>query len=194
MEKLFKLSDKVRDFAKFYKGDLIEALQAAGYKGSEQYLRQLGNDLLRQPDVIKIIQENAKYLKSKAHLIADKEEIQVFLSNTMRNEDPEFKRVIGSDGAIKELDNITMPNRLKAAELLGKSQGMYVDRLDVSGKLTLTDIVRKAYTVDDSDIEDIEAEYIRVKEEKKLRLESPGEVNPFSEPEYETEVSAGSLI
>ena len=194
MEKLFKLSDKVRDFAKFYKGDLIEALQAAGYKGSEQYLRQLGNDLLRQPDVIKIIQENAKYLKSKAHLIADKEEIQVFLSNTMRNEDPEFKRVVGSDGAIKELDNITMPNRLKAAELLGKSQGMYVDRLDVSGKLTLTDIVRKAYTVDDSDIEDIEAEYIRVKEEKKLRLESPGEVNPFSEPEYETEVSAGSLI
>lgn len=194
MEKLFKLSDKVRDFAKFYKGDLIEALQAAGYKGSEQYLRQLGNDLLRQPDVIKIIQENAKYLKSKALLIADKEEIQVFLSNTMRNEDPEFKRVIGSDGAIKELDNITMPNRLKAAELLGKSQGMYVDRLDVSGKLTLTDIVRKAYTVDDSDIEDIEAEYIRVKEEKKLRLESPGEVNPFSEPEYETEVSAGSLI
>ena len=194
MEKLFKLSDKVRDFAKFYKGDLIEALQAAGYKGSEQYLRQLGNDLLRQPDVIKIIQENAKYLKSKALLIADKEEIQVFLSNTMRNEDPEFKRVVGSDGAIKELDNITMPNRLKAAELLGKSQGMYVDRLDVSGKLTLTDIVRKAYTVDDSDIEDIEAEYIRVKEEKKLRLESPGEVNPFSEPEYETEVSAGSLI
>ena len=194
MEKLFKLSDKVRDFAKFYKGDLIEALQAAGYKGSEQYLRQLGNDLLRQPDVIKIIQENAKYLKSKALLIADKEEIQVFLSNTMRNEDPEFKRVVGSDGAIKELDNITMPNRLKAAELLGKSQGMYVDRLDVSGKLTLTDIVRKAYTVDDSDIEDIEAEYIRVKEEKKLRLEAPGEVNPFSEPEYETEVSAGSLI
>lgn len=186
MQKLFKINAKTRDFVKYYRGDVIDALKAAGYSGSDSYLKSLGRSLLKQPEVISMIQEHAKYVQSKFRNIAQKEEIQSFLTNTMRNEDTEWKKEIDALGMVKEQTNISMPNRLKAAELLGKTQAIFIDRLDVEGKITLTDIVRKSYAVDDENLDDIEAEYLHAREVKMIQATGVNP-DPFGEMEAEAE-------
>jgi len=89
-------------FVAAYDGNAADAARKAGYKGTNQVLAVTGNDLLRNPKIAAAIaaRENGKIKK----LIATREERQEFWSTVMR--------------ACRH----SMRDRLRASELLGKSE------------------------------------------------------------------------
>ena len=80
-----------------------------------------------------------------------------------------------------------MNMRLKASELLGKAEGDFIDRVDFSGKVTISDVILKSYDIDDKSLEDIEAEYMVVREQnrlaKKKESDEKAEIEYRDEPE-----------
>jgi hypothetical protein len=62
--------------------------------------------------------------------------------------------------------------RLKASEDLAKSEGLFIDKVDMTTTLTLSDEIMKSYKSnaieDDLSVDAIEAEYWRAKEEGTL--------------------------
>lgn len=176
-----QLSPRVRKFIRLYAGDIVSAMREAGYVGDDTKLRAHGRDLLRQPKVQVAIRELAAIKASEASMIAKKDEIQSFLTDTMRNEDPNFISVV-KDGVIVEKENIAISSRLKAAELLGKSQGIYSENVNISGTVSIMDVVKKATLSlddDDLDIDAIEAQYVRVQEHKEVIEKNEPHRDPF---------------
>lgn len=176
-----QLSHRVRKFIRVYSGDIVAAMREAGYTGDDNRLRTHGRDLLKQPKVQVAIRELAAIKSSEASMIAKKDEIQSFLTNTMRNEDPNYISVV-KDGVIIEKENIALASRLKAAELLGKTQGIYADNINISGTVSIMDVVKKAtHSIDDDDldIEAIEAQYVRVQEHKEVVEKNEPHRDPF---------------
>jgi hypothetical protein len=87
----------------------------------------------------------------------------------MKNEDPYRKEELDPNGVPIPEGNIPIPIRLKASELLGKSEADFVDKVDVTQTLTLSDIILKSYDKESTkSIEDIEAEYYKMQEDKEL--------------------------
>lgn len=180
-ETTFTLSPKIRKFIRFYDGDLVASMRNAGFNGNDNQLNAYGKNLLAQPAVQEGIRQQAQMRLKEVKLIADKEEIQAYLTNTMRNEDPNFTPYRDKDGILIETENIPQTQRLKSAELLGKSQGMYTENINVSGSVDVMNVIRETYTLDSSeeDLDAIEAEYERVASNKKS-LEMSGTTNdPF---------------
>ncbi len=112
---------------------------------------KLGYNYVRQivikPYIKKIIQkrEDAELAKETAPLIADRKERQAFWSSVMRGEpqlvkmvektDKKGKAVLDGKGkpVMIEIREVTdMKNRLKSAELLGRSNADFVDRLHIT--------------------------------------------------------------
>lgn len=177
-----RLSPKTRKFIRMYDGDIVSSMRNAGFVGRDQDLKANGKLLLQQPAVQAAIKELAQIQASEVSLIAKKDEILGFLSSTMRNEDPNHIKTV-KDGIVQEFDNIAITSRLKAAELLGKNQNLFTDRLEVSGSIGIMDIVKRAQDDEDDDIDAIEAEYIRVSDNRKS-LEQDGSINdPFANVE-----------
>lgn len=110
-----KLTDKQQRFVEAYDGNATQAAIAAGY--SEKSAEKLGHDLLKIPKVVAAIQKRQN--KAVRPLIANREARQKFWTETML--DPEAK----------------MPDRLKASELLGKSEGDFLDRIQHSGNVVM---------------------------------------------------------
>lgn len=119
-----EITEKQRRFANAYMGEAAgnatEAARLAGYGGSESALGKIGFDNLRNPKITKIIEE----LSRNDPLVATREERQRFWSAAMRGKE--------ADGT--EAENIRWQDRIKASELLGKSQADFVERKEVTGK------------------------------------------------------------
>lgn len=185
------LSPKHRTFVEAYDGDVVEAARIAGFNGAEQYLRQKGNELLRDPLILDAIKSRSRYIASTKKAIATREERQEFWTNLMFNKDPNAAKG-GFDKNGNPLPEDYTPEvpisaRLKASELLGKSEGDFVDRLDIDANVSLTEIVMNSYRPqddeDDLTLEEIEAEYRRVNGEDD---EDETEIDP-PEIEYHSE-------
>lgn len=111
------LTLKQQKFIEAYDGNAIDAARKAGYSGSYSSLGVQAHDNLKNPKIVAAIQQrNAEKLNKT---IATREERQKFWSDTMRD---------------KELD---INARIKASELLGKSEADFRDKLDVSGSLNI---------------------------------------------------------
>lgn len=114
------LTEKQRKFCENYAangGNATEAARQAGYsKPPQQGPRLLGN-----VGVCEALEKLREETTNAA--IADREERQAFWSRVLRGEEFEAD---GSPPAIKE--------RLRAAELLGKSQADFVERREHTGK------------------------------------------------------------
>lgn len=173
------LSPKTRKFIRMYDGDIVSSMRNAGFVGNDRTLSANGKLLLQQPAVIAAIKELALLQASEVSLVAKKEEILGFLSSTMRNEDPNHVKSV-KDGIVQEFDNIAITSRLKAAELLGKNQGLFSDRIELSGSIGIMDIVRKSHDDEDDDLDAIEAEYVRVTDNVKTLEENASLSDPFS--------------
>ena len=93
-------------------GNATEAARRAGYKGNDMTLGQVGAENLKKPQ----IREAVAARVSKDPAIATRTERQQFWTNVMQ----------GTNGA-------EMKDRLKASELLGKSQADFIDRKEISG-------------------------------------------------------------
>jgi len=109
-----KLSPKQQAFVDAYAGNGTEAARIAGYKGNENTLCSMGKENLRKPHVWAAIQ--ARNAGKKASTIATREERQQFWTSFVRDE---------------ELDPSA---RLRASELLGKSQCDFIEKKEIMGK------------------------------------------------------------
>ena len=111
--KVRPLTDKQRKFCDAYLGEAegkaYEAARLAGYNGSRRTLEVIGSENMRKPEIRKRLDE----LSQKGGGIATREERQAFFTKIMR------------------ADHRRMSERLRAAELLCKTQGDFIERRTV---------------------------------------------------------------
>lgn len=107
------LSAKEQAFVDAYDGNGTAACRAAGYKGSDAVLATQASRLLRKAKVRDALEK--RRAPKRAALVASRQERQEFWSAVMNSPEYEPK------------------DRLKASELLGRSQADFVERLEHSG-------------------------------------------------------------
>lgn len=105
-----KVTPKVRAFVEHYlaDGNATAAARKAGYKGSAHTLEVQGSQLLRKPEVRALIEAGQQ--KASGERIATAVEVREYLTGTMRD--------------YRE----TTDNRIKAAALLAKTLGLFVEK------------------------------------------------------------------
>jgi len=122
------LNHRQHQFALFYDGNGTETCRRAGYKGSDNVLAVQARRLLRNAHVLEIIENRNK--KTKDGYIADRETRQQFWSEIMLDADQD------------------MPVRLKASEILGKSCGDFITKLEHSQSFSFANLLEEI-TLDD---------------------------------------------
>lgn len=162
-----KLSPKHRLFVEAYDGDEVFAMRAAGFTGADNYLKKRAADLLALPLIQEAIRDRSLYTAKTAAIIATREERQALWTAIMKNEDPYKKEELDQNGIPIPDGNIPLMTRLKASEMLGKSEADFVDKVDMTATHTISDLISKSYLVED-DIDAIEATYKLLKEKKEL--------------------------
>lgn len=101
-----KLTFKQQKFVDLYKGNATEAAKLAGYKGNRRTLGQVGDENLKKPRIWNAIQKRIDKPDKK---ILSREELQEFWTKIVNEKIEETK------------------DRLKASELLGKSQAAFTE-------------------------------------------------------------------
>lgn len=121
--------DRLETFVEVYMKttNASEAARAAGYKGSPKVVSESARKLLRRKDVLEMI-ETARLVR-KATNIATREERQQFWSSVMRGEDIETVNPVTGQPM---QGPPPMAARMKASELLGKSEGDFIKRVEVN--------------------------------------------------------------
>ena len=116
-----KLTVRQQAFVEAYAGNATAAALAAGY--SERSARSQGQRLLTNDDIQEAIK--AREAQRLAPTIATRQERQEFWTSVLRSEDEAMK------------------DRLKAAELLGKSEGDFLERVEMDMTLSPAAILEK---------------------------------------------------
>ena len=116
-----KLTPRQQKFVDAYAGNATDAARRAGYRGTDNTLAQTGSDLLRNPEVRAAIRRRED--TERRTTIATRAERQAFWTSTLRD------------------DGLDLRDRLKASELLGKSEADFTDRVEHSGNVTLEQLV-----------------------------------------------------
>ena len=106
-----KLTPLQQRFVDAYDGNATQTAIAAGY--SKKTARFMGHENLTKPHILAEIR--SREVKRRTPMIATREERQAFWTATMRNAKAEMR------------------DRLKASELLGKSEADFLDRVEASG-------------------------------------------------------------
>lgn len=119
-----KLTPKQQAFADYYieTGNATEAARRAGY--SARTARVIGQENLTKPAIKQYIDERNKILESKR--IASITEVKEYWTKVMRGEE---KDQFGLDASLQD--------RTKAAELLGKTYGMFINKIDADVNATV---------------------------------------------------------
>lgn len=107
-----KLTTKQRRFVDAYDGNATQAAIAAGY--SPKTARAIGKENLTKPLILAEIRRRDSIRSTP--LIASRAERQQFWSSVMRDTEQQMR------------------DRLKAAELLGKSEADFVERQEITGR------------------------------------------------------------
>lgn len=109
------LSPMQQRFVDLYSGNATEAALKAGYSAKTAY--SMGNRLLKKVEIIKAIKE--RETKEITPLIATRKDRQKFWTDVMSNPDEDMK------------------NRLKASELLGKSEADFTEKIQATGTMQI---------------------------------------------------------
>ena len=131
------LTPKQERFVCEYLKDLnaTQAAIRAGY--SENSAGQIGAENLRKPAIKEAIDAKLNEMNSSA--IADAAETLEYLTSVMRGEqEDEVLRLSGSGEQSKTALRVAAKDRMRAAELLGKYYGLFVDRTAVTGDMDLS--------------------------------------------------------
>lgn len=112
-----KLNSRQQKFVEAYAGNATEAARLAGYSGDENTLGVVAHKLLRNAKITQAIQ--TRETKTLKKLIATREDRQNFWTETMLRED------------------VDLSTRLRASELLGRSQADFTDKVEHSGTMKL---------------------------------------------------------
>jgi len=118
-----KLTVKQQRFVDCYDGNATEAARQAGYKGNDVTLGQVGAENLKKPQIKEAIVAREIEWRNKA--IMKREERQTFWSKVARGEE---------EGMTGEAV------RLRASEILGKSQADFTEKHEhgVTGKINIS--------------------------------------------------------
>lgn len=132
-----KLTIKQQRFADEYiiSGNATQSAVKAGY--SERYANTNASKLLQNTTIKSYIDDRLKELEDNA--IVKQDEILKYLSSIMRGEQTEqiLINVGDYEQVIVEI-GVSAKDRIKAAELLGKRYGIWTEKVDLSGGLTVT--------------------------------------------------------
>ena len=101
------LTRKQQKFIEAYSGNAADAARAAGY--SAKTAKAIGFELLTKPDIADAIREREQ--ERTDSMIASREERQTFWTSVLRDPETELR------------------DRLRASELLGKSEGDFLERV-----------------------------------------------------------------
>lgn len=118
------LTARQQAFVDAYAGNATDAARKAGYKGTDATLGQVGHENLKKPEIARAIQ--ARNAGPAQRRIATREDRQAIWTQVML--DPGEKT----------------SDRLKASELLGRSEADFTDKLQVDAKVTLEQLLEKA--------------------------------------------------
>lgn len=110
-----KLNARQKAFCEFYvaSGNATESARRAGY--SEKYTNKNVNKLRQNTAINKYIEELQK--KAQSNRIMSMLEIKEFWSETIKNSDNK------------------MTDRIKASELLAKTNGAFLEKVELSGEI-----------------------------------------------------------
>lgn len=108
-----KLTTKQQAFIQAYCGNATEAALKAGY--SKKTAAFIGAENLKKPQIIEQIKKREEKRADKR--IATREERQIFWTQTMKDEKADMR------------------DRLRASELLGKSEADFLEKVEHSGSL-----------------------------------------------------------
>ncbi|MDW7774670.1 MAG: terminase small subunit [Desulfobulbaceae bacterium] len=122
------LTVKQQRFVDLYDGNGVQAARAAGYKGNDNTLAVVAKENLRKPHLKAAIE--AREQKAKEKGILTREERQRFWSDVIRGEERERITVDGEEVEVAP----SMQSRLKASELLGRSQADFTDNVNNTGR------------------------------------------------------------
>ena len=112
-----KLTPKQRLFVQYYCGNATDAARKAGYKGNEGTIRSVAAENLAKPNIQAAIQARQE-IESRPTIMS-RQELQDFWSEVTKSAESDMK------------------DRLKASELLGKSEAMFTDNLRVDATVAL---------------------------------------------------------
>jgi phage terminase small subunit len=108
------LTWKQQRFVEAYAGDGVKAAKEARYKGDRNTLAVRASQLLRMPKIKEAIE--VRNTEATRKRIADREELQEGWTKIFRDE------------------NVPLRDRMRAGELLAKSQAMFTDKMLVAGR------------------------------------------------------------
>lgn len=132
MSSITNLTQKQRRFIDEYiiSGNATQAAIKAGY--SKKTARKIGQENLTKPDIkAEIERRNAEIQSEKT---ADMTEVMEYLTSVMRGEQTES--VATSKGVFFGVE-VSAKDRIKAAELIGKRNGAWTDKKELTGDLKI---------------------------------------------------------
>lgn len=124
-----KLNARQKAFCEFYvaSGNAAESAVKAGY--SEKYAGQNADKLLKNTNIQEYIKEINKKVENDR--IADIKEVKEFWSEVLR------------DGKLK------MQDRLKASEYIAKTNGAFLDKLEIKGEVGINSNPLSGFTTEE---------------------------------------------
>ncbi|MGO0885060.1 terminase small subunit [Clostridioides difficile] len=130
-----KLTEKQKRFCDYYieTGNATEAAIKAGY--SEKTAKVIGAENLTKPYLKSYIDERIGQLESNR--IADAKEVMEYLTKIVRNEAKEEVVVVSENGVERVKKDVSIKDRNKAAELLGKRYRLFTDKVEVEGAIPI---------------------------------------------------------
>jgi phage terminase small subunit len=135
-----KLTEKQKRFADYYieTGNAAESAVRAGY--SKKTAKEIASENLTKPNIRLYIDE--RLAEKENEQIAKQDEILSYLTSIMRGDQSEqVLQGVGKGAQVITDMEVNAKDRIKAAELLGKRYGLWVDRqdIDVKGAVTFVD-------------------------------------------------------
>jgi len=118
------LTPKQQKFADFFDGNATQAARDAGYKGNDKTLSVVGSENLAKPNILQAILDREK--PDRDRKIASREARQEFWTNVLKGD---------------EEDDTKMSDRLKASELLGRSEADFTENVNHKGKIVTEAVI-----------------------------------------------------
>lgn len=133
-----KINPKQQAFADYYieLGNATQAAIKAGY--SKKYAAQNTDKLLKNTNIKSYIDERMEQLQSER--IASQQEVLELLTAVLRGE-ARSAVLVGVGGGEERIERNMPPTtteRIRAAELIGKRYGMWVDKQEINANVTPT--------------------------------------------------------
>ncbi|MED4456172.1 terminase small subunit [Metabacillus fastidiosus] len=144
-----RITEKQRKFAEYYleTGNAEESARRAGY--SENTARGHAHKLLQNVAILQYIDKNVA--KKDRERFAGQEEVLEYLTSIMRGEQKEeVLRGIGQGAQVIDKLEVSAKDRIKAAEMLGKRYGLWIDRQQIEGEA----LIKFEYNFGDEDGKD----------------------------------------